>query len=184
MVFFLSSVLISSGLQVLSLSSDAFSFSVPPPFPVSPYTYARIPVHRIRETRRRCNACVLLGIYDASDIRMERKVVHVCTRICLVRILISNSSKISPAHFFIPLFFPSVFHVRFITIKTYRSVHSLSRNFGTIFGFGENDQRTNINRSKVCWLKERKGERERGNIQLIFIIRYFLKQTKIRKPRS
>lgn len=117
MVFFLSSVLISSGLQVLSLSSDAFSFSVLPPFPVSPYTYARIPVHRIRETRRRCNACVLLGIYDASDIRMERKVVYVCTRICLVRILISNSSKISPAHFFIPLFFPSVFHVRFITIK-------------------------------------------------------------------
>lgn len=97
----------------------------------SPYTYARIPVHRIRETRRRCNACVLLGIYDASDIRMERKVVHVCTLICLVRILISNSLEISPTHFFIPLFFPSIFHVRFIDKNV--TIGSLVAKFWKLF---------------------------------------------------
>lgn len=171
MVFFLSSVLISSGLlgyRALPLFRCVLFFP-------SPYTYARIPVHRIRETRRRCNACVLLGIYDASDIRMERKVVHVCTRICLVRILISNSLEISPTHFFIPLFFPSIFHVRFIDKNL--TIDSLVAKFWKLF---LDSVKTGERKPVESLSAER--EKRRENIQLIFIIRYSLKQTKIRKP--
>lgn len=150
--FFLSSVLISSGLLVLPPFRSGVLFFRSTSISPYPLIHMRVSV-----------VCIDVGVMRAycSEFTTPKifewnvHVVHVCTRICLVRILISNFSEISPTHFFIPFFFPSMFHVRFVDKNV--MIGSLVAEFWNCSW--TRWKRTNINRSKVCRLKKRKGEK-------------------------